>query len=71
VESFIMLKNVDINCDPLHCYRLDGQPTTCGLCGARTDFEEINEVIQLHECLNLDCGYKFITEKIKIPFKPD
>jgi hypothetical protein len=63
-----MLKNVDINCDPLDCYRLDDQPTTCGLCGARTDFEEINEVIQLHECLNSDCGYKFITEEDKSSF---
>ena len=35
---------------------------TCGLCGARTDFAEINDGMQIHECLNLDCRYKFITE---------
>ena len=58
-----MLHKSNINYDNLDCYILKEQPTTCGLCGARTNFEEINSMIQLHECLNSDCGYKFITEE--------
>ncbi len=44
------------------CYILNDQPMTCGLCGARTDFVETNDGLQLHECLNLDCRYQFIAE---------
>ncbi len=33
---------------------------TCGICGARTSFEEKKNGIQKHQCLNLDCDYKFI-----------
>ena len=66
-----MLNKSNINYDNLDCYILNEQPTTCGLCGARTDFEEINNMMQLHECLNPDCGYKFITEEDKTPYKPD
>ena len=58
-----MLKTIDLNHADLDCYILNDQPTTCGKCGARTDFEKINNIIQLHECLNPDCGYKFITEE--------
>lgn len=47
----------------MDCYILSDQPTICGLCGVRTDFEEINDVTQIHECLNPECGYKFITEE--------
>ena len=62
-----MLNKSNINYDNLDCYILNEQPTTCGLCGARTDFEEINNMMQLHECLNPYCGYKFITEEDKNP----
>ena len=58
-----MSQIIDVNCDALDCYLLNDQPTTCGFCGARTDFEKINYVMQLHKCLNPDCGYKFITEE--------
>jgi len=57
-----MLNANEINYDNLDCYILNDQPTTCGLCGSRTDFEEINNRLQLHECLNPDCGYKFMAE---------
>ncbi len=39
---------------------LDEPPMTCGICGARTSFEEKKNGIQKHQCLNLDCDYKFI-----------
>ena len=57
-----MLKIDGVNHNLLDCFILNDQPTTCGLCGARTDFVEINDGLQIHECLNLDCCYKFITE---------
>jgi len=43
----------------------DDQPTTCPLCGARTDFRKFVEQkkdIQFHECLNENCNYQFIGE---------
>lgn len=58
-----MVKNINVNCDDLDCYILCDPPTTCGLCGTRTDFEEITEILQLHVCLNPTCRYKFIVEK--------
>lgn len=61
-----MLKNVDINYDDLDWYLLNDQPTTCGHCGARTNFHVIDDKIQLHKCLNPECGYKFITEEDEI-----
>ena len=56
-----MLKTININHNDFDWYILTDQPTTCGICCARTDFEEINDKLQLHQCLNSDCGYKFIT----------
>lgn len=35
-------------------------PARCPLCGGRTDFEDINDEQQLHECMR--CGYTFIGE---------
>lgn len=63
-----MLNNDLIDYNDLDCYFLNDQPTTCDLCGGRTAFEEINDTMQLHKCLNSDCGYKFITEEDKNPF---
>jgi len=59
-----MLNNIDINNHNLDIYILNDQPTTCGICGARTDFDDIDDKTQLHQCLNLDCCYKFIAEEI-------
>ena len=56
-----MLK-IDINDHNLDIFILNEQPTTCSNCGASTDFEDVTEKVQLHECLNPDCGYQFITE---------
>lgn len=36
------------------------QPTTCPLCGGRTDFKEITEDLEQHTCL--ECSYEFILE---------
>ena len=47
--------------DHLDCYILNEQPTTCGKCGARTNFDEINRQLQKHACLNPSCGYIFIS----------
>ena len=41
-------------------YLIGDQPTTCGICGARTSFEEIGEALQRHQCLNPACGYGFL-----------
>lgn len=41
---------------------LTDQPTTCGKCGARTDFCDITANVQIHKCLNNECGYVFFTE---------
>ena len=48
----------DINVE-LECYILSDQPTTCGLCGARTDFYVESDGLQIHQCLDKDCGYLF------------
>ena len=42
---------------------LSDQPTTCPICGARTDFYEFvhdNEQYQIHFCKNWDCGIAFL-----------
>lgn len=44
----------------LECYILGDQPTTCGLCGARTDFDVEDDDTQIHQCLNRECRYQFI-----------
>ena len=44
----------------LERYILGDQPTTCGLCGARTDFDVEEDNTQIHQCLNRECGYQFI-----------
>ena len=33
--------------------------TTCPSCGARTEFEEREDGLQLHRCLNLSCLREF------------
>ena len=48
-----------INAD-LECYVMGDQPTTCGLCGARTSFEVEDDGTQTHQCLNQACKYQFI-----------
>jgi hypothetical protein len=58
-----MLKINDENYDALDRYILNDDPIVCCLCGARTNFHEINNVTQLHECLNSNCRYEFITEE--------
>lgn len=46
----------------LERYILGDQPATCGICGARTEFDELSDGIQIHQCLNSDCLYKFVGE---------
>ncbi len=44
----------------LECYIFGDQPTTCGLCGARTEFDVEEDDTQIHQCLNRECRYQFI-----------
>lgn len=44
----------------LDYYLLSDQPMTCGMCGSRTLFHEDENGIQMHSCLNSECGYRFI-----------
>lgn len=55
-----MIEQSKANDIPLDYYILNDQPTTCGLCGSRTSFDEAKDGSQIHQCLNIDCGYKFI-----------
>lgn len=42
---------------------LSDQPTTCPLCGARTEFDELESGQQHHRCLDQSgCGHEFIAE---------
>ena len=41
-----------------YCLMSDG-PTTCGISGTRTSFEEVSEALQYHQCLNAACGNEF------------
>ena len=48
----------------LTIYLNNDQPTTCGLCGWRSEWEHFdneNGVYQINICLNLECQHKFIT----------
>ena len=36
------------------------QPETCRNCGARTEFHELSEQKQLHQCIN--CGSRYLLE---------
>ena len=51
---------LDAEHNNLDCYTLSEQPMTCGICGARTSFEEEKDGRQNHNCLNLVCSYQFI-----------
>jgi len=56
----IMIKANYINSDFLDGYILGEEPMTCGKCGARTSFDERRDGTQRHQCLNNNCGYKFL-----------
>jgi hypothetical protein len=44
-------------------YWLDAeQPATCPKCGARTDWSDMLDGSQLHQCLDEICGFVFIGE---------
>lgn len=44
----------------LDIYLMGDQPTTCGICGARTDFEVKDDRSQIHKCLDRGCGHVFL-----------
>lgn len=41
---------------------LTDQPVECPKCGSRTEWMEVDELHQLHTCLNPECGYFFAAE---------
>ncbi|MDB4925881.1 MAG: hypothetical protein JWR23_1937 [Mucilaginibacter sp.] len=45
-------------------YLMTDQPTTCPICGTRTDiiatFYHTNAQMQINECLNVNCKYVFL-----------
>jgi len=47
-------------CSELEYYSMCDQPTTCGVCGSRSDFEIGKNYEQIHQCLNKECRYRFI-----------
>lgn len=55
-----MIKTNKIDIETLDFFILNDQPMTCGNCGSRTTFDVEKDETQIHQCLNLDCGYKFI-----------
>lgn len=48
-------------------YLTNDQPTTCKLCGTRTnwlaDFSHTNATLVIHECLDEKCGFLFCEEE--------
>jgi len=50
---------------------MSDQPEVCRYCGARTEFEEIDDNTQLHECPNCNKKYKLVELKIKDIFSED
>lgn len=48
--------------DSLPVYMGNDQPTTCLLCGARTNFIDIDNAKQQHRCLNKSCGHEFFVD---------
>lgn len=58
-------------CPHTQVFGMTDQPTTCGKCGSRTDFVDINAPCgphaeqnwhQHHKCLNPQCGFEFAVE---------
>lgn len=47
------MEDIYIGCD---------QPTTCPICGSRTEIIEDNLEFQLHKCPTSDCAKQFILE---------
>lgn len=48
----------------LETFFMSDQPVVCPKCGSRTEFEEISNsetmgVIQIHQCFDEKCQYKF------------
>lgn len=39
---------------------IEEDPVTCGKCGARTEFIELDLSDQIHTCMNTSCGHVFV-----------
>ena len=47
----------------LEVFTMTDQPETCGQCGSRTKFIQVDERSQLHVCLRVDCQEIFVVEE--------
>ena len=47
----------------LEVYSMTDQPETCRKCDSRTDFIEIDETKQQHQCLSESCKYEYFVEE--------
>ena len=47
----------------LEVFTMTDQPETCGQCGSRTEFIQVDERSQLHVCLRVDCQEIFVVEE--------
>jgi predicted Zn-ribbon and HTH transcriptional regulator len=60
------MEEIHLLIDTNHIYLMSEQPTTCKLCGARTnwlaDFSHTNAKLIIHECRNKNCGFLFYEE---------
>lgn len=48
-------------------FLMTDQPTTCPLCGARTDFYLLispvsHKDVEIHKCLDIKCKFEFVIE---------
>ncbi len=55
-----MIGKDSISNKTLDYYIFSDQPMTCGKCGSKTDFYDLNDELQKHQCLNLDCEHQFL-----------
>jgi len=49
----------------LEVYIMGDQPTTCPICGTRTEISKESNNIQLHHCPSDKCQFNFLLEDIK------
>lgn len=51
--------------NPSDIFLMGDQPTTCPICGTRTEICNESNLLQLHLCLNDKCYFKFLVEDHK------
>ncbi|TXG96131.1 MAG: hypothetical protein E6R08_10180 [Nevskiaceae bacterium] len=49
--------------DGLPVFTMTDQPETCPHCGRRSNFDELSDGRQVHQCLGAQCGFQWIAEE--------